>query len=28
MGFNSVGIELLPIGEFIFETRKAAEKLI
>ena len=27
MGFNSIGIELLPIGEFIFNSRKAAEKL-
>lgn len=26
-GFNSIGIELLPIGKFVFETRKAAEEI-
>lgn len=27
MGFDSVGIELLPIGEFVFKSRKAAENV-
>jgi DNA modification methylase len=26
-GFDSIGIELLPIGKFVFETRQAAEKV-